>query len=46
MKLRNCKECNIYTLKEKCPNCNKKTSDAHYKFIKYSKKQDNIADTV
>ncbi|MFW5847250.1 MAG: hypothetical protein ACOCUU_03785 [Nanoarchaeota archaeon] len=23
-----------YTLKEKCPSCNSKTKDAHYKFIK------------
>ncbi|MDD5700248.1 MAG: nucleolar RNA-binding Nop10p family protein [Candidatus Nanoarchaeia archaeon] len=34
MKLKKCKECKIYTLKEICGKCNKKTSDAHYKFIK------------
>ncbi len=34
MKLRKCKECNKYTLKDKCPKCQKKTSDAHYKFIR------------
>ena len=33
MKLRKCKNCLKYTLKEKCPKCNKKTSDAHYKYI-------------
>ena len=34
MKLKKCKECKIYTLEENCPKCNKKTSDAHYKFIR------------
>ncbi|MDP2672505.1 MAG: nucleolar RNA-binding Nop10p family protein [Nanoarchaeota archaeon] len=34
MKLKICKSCNIYTLKENCSKCNFKTSDAHYKFIK------------
>ena len=34
MKLKKCKECGTYTLKEKCPKCNKKTKDAHYKFVK------------
>lgn len=34
MKLKKCKLCNIYTLKDTCSKCNKKTSDAHYKFIK------------
>lgn len=34
MKLKKCKECDTYTLKETCPKCNKKTSDAHYKFIR------------
>jgi len=33
-KLKVCKKCRIYTLEETCPKCNKKTSDAHYKFIK------------
>jgi len=33
-KLKKCKECNIYTLRNKCPKCNKTSSDAHYKFIK------------
>ncbi|MCK5149669.1 hypothetical protein KAJ87_01980 [Candidatus Pacearchaeota archaeon] len=34
MKLRKCAKCNNYTLKNKCPKCNEKTSDAHYKFSK------------
>jgi len=34
MKLKKCKPCKIYTIKEKCPKCKKPTSDAHYKFIK------------
>lgn len=34
MKLKKCKACNIYTLKDECPNCKKKTEDAHYKFMK------------
>ncbi len=34
MKLKKCKACNTYTLKENCPKCEKQTSDAHYKFIK------------
>ncbi len=38
MKLKKCKECEIYTLKDKCPNCNKKTYDAHYKFIRQPRK--------
>ena len=34
MKLKKCKDCNSYTLKDICEKCNKKTTDAHYKFIK------------
>lgn len=34
MKLKKCKFCKVYTLKDKCVKCNKKTNDAHYKFIK------------
>jgi len=34
MKLKKCKTCNKYTLKEICSKCNKKTSDAHYKFVR------------
>lgn len=33
MKLKKCPECNSYTLKETCPNCNSKSKDAHYKFL-------------
>lgn len=33
MKLKKCKKCKIYTLKDKCSKCDEKTSDAHYKFI-------------
>ncbi|RLG11714.1 ribosome biogenesis protein [Candidatus Pacearchaeota archaeon] len=40
MNLKKCKTCNNYTLKEICPKCNKKTSDAHYKFIKPKIKQE------
>ena len=31
-KLKKCSKCHIYTLKNKCLKCNKKTSDAHYEF--------------
>lgn len=34
MKLKKCETCEKYTLKEICPKCKKKTSDAHYKYIK------------
>ncbi len=34
MKLKKCKNCGIYTLKESCPKCGGKAQDAHYKFIK------------
>ncbi len=34
MRLKKCLICNIYTLKEKCKKCNKKTTDAHYKFVR------------
>lgn len=34
MKLKKCNLCNLYTLKENCPICGNKTSDAHYKFVK------------
>ncbi|MEK6817501.1 MAG: nucleolar RNA-binding Nop10p family protein [Nanoarchaeota archaeon] len=34
MKLKKCKSCEVYTLKENCSKCNSKTSDAHYKFVK------------
>ena len=34
MKLKKCKPCNTYTLKENCPKCKKQTNDAHYKYIK------------
>ncbi len=34
MKLKKCKACKTYTLKEICPKCKQKTSDAHYKFVK------------
>ncbi|MBS3124079.1 hypothetical protein J4437_05610 [Candidatus Woesearchaeota archaeon] len=33
-KLKICKTCKFYTLKENCSKCNSKTSSAHYKFIK------------
>lgn len=33
MKLKKCKSCKSYTLKDECPSCKNKTSDAHYKFI-------------
>lgn len=34
MKLKKCQNCNIYTLKENCPNCKEKSKNAHYKFLK------------
>ncbi|HJX50027.1 MAG TPA: nucleolar RNA-binding Nop10p family protein [Candidatus Nanoarchaeia archaeon] len=40
MKLKKCKTCNSYTLKENCSKCNKKTLDAHYKFIKLKSKKE------
>ncbi len=33
MKLKKCNSCKIYTLKDICEKCKKKTSDAHYKFL-------------
>ena len=42
MKLRKCKSCKCYTLKEACPECNNKTSDAHYKFIKIKTSEKEI----
>ena len=32
MKLKRCSSCKNYTLRESCKKCNKKTSEAHYKF--------------
>ncbi|MFC1710566.1 nucleolar RNA-binding Nop10p family protein [Nanoarchaeota archaeon] len=37
MKLKKCKSCKIYTLKENCKKCKSKTSDAHYKFVRVKK---------
>ncbi len=37
MKLRKCKKCGSYTLKNLCQNCKEKTSDAHYKFLNLKK---------
>jgi len=34
MKLKVCKDCNKYTLKETCSKCNSKTKEAHYKFLR------------
>ena len=34
MKLKKCDSCKSYSLKNKCANCNSKTKEAHYKFIK------------
>ena len=34
MQLKKCPNCKTYTLKEKCPECNKNTLDPHYKFKK------------
>jgi rRNA maturation protein Nop10 len=34
MKLKKCKVCNKYTLKNKCLKCNKKISEAHYKYVR------------
>lgn len=33
MKLKKCKKCGKYTLKEKC-SCGEKSADAHYKFVR------------
>ena len=33
MKLKKCRKCGEYTLKEKCK-CGEKSGDAHYKFVK------------
>ncbi|MBM3228279.1 hypothetical protein FJZ20_00095 [Candidatus Pacearchaeota archaeon] len=40
-KLKKCSSCSLYTLKSNCPKCNKKTSDAHYKFIKIKSQEIN-----
>ncbi len=37
MNLKKCKFCKNYTLKESCQKCKEKTSNAHYKFIKFKK---------
>lgn len=34
MKLKKCKLCKTYTLKEICEKCKTPTMDAHYKYIK------------
>lgn len=34
MKIKKCRDCKLYTLKEICNNCGKKVQEAHYKFIK------------
>lgn len=39
MKLKKCKSCKLYTLKDFCKNCKEKTADAHYKFVRV--KSDN-----
>lgn len=33
-KLKKCKKCKKYSIKEKCPHCNELLKSAHYKFIK------------
>ncbi len=43
MNLKKCKTDNLYTLKEICEKCGNKTSDAHYKFIKFMK-ENNFTD--
>ncbi|MFH1248795.1 MAG: nucleolar RNA-binding Nop10p family protein [archaeon] len=37
MRMKKCKKCNIYTMKEKCSNCSSKTEIVSHKFIKYQK---------
>lgn len=34
MKLKKCKKCKTYTLEKNCPECKKKSSDAHYTYNK------------
>jgi len=46
MKLKKCKECYIYTLNEKCPKCKNKTSDAHYKFIKFNQTKEFVNNEI
>ena len=41
-KLKKCKICKEYTLKEDCEKCHQKTSDAHYKFLKIRDAPRNI----
>lgn len=41
MKLKKCLYCNIYTLKENCPKCKRKTKEAHYKFVKIKNSEQN-----
>jgi len=40
-KLRECNSCKICTLKENCPKCKQKTSDAHYKFVRIKSFESN-----
>ncbi|MBI2044706.1 hypothetical protein HYT23_01470 [Candidatus Pacearchaeota archaeon] len=37
MNLKKCPSCSAYTLKEICGKCQKKTKDAHYKFVNVKK---------
>lgn len=39
MKLKKCKTCKTYSLKENCVKCKKKNSDAHYKFVRVKSNQ-------
>ncbi|MEK6893246.1 MAG: nucleolar RNA-binding Nop10p family protein [Nanoarchaeota archaeon] len=41
MKLRKCLEHEkiVYTFQDNCPQCNKPTKDAHYKFVKVKSKK-------
>ncbi|MFQ5531571.1 MAG: nucleolar RNA-binding Nop10p family protein [Candidatus Nanoarchaeia archaeon] len=38
MKLKKCKTCNLYALKDNCTKCKQKTINAHYKFVKVKTK--------
>ena len=42
MKLKKCPSCKKYTLKDTCVRCDKKTKDAHYKFLKFGEKVPNL----
>jgi rRNA maturation protein Nop10 len=40
-KLKKCRYCGFYTLKENCVNCGRRTEDSHYKYLKIKNSEKN-----